>query len=152
MVNELYKEVLEEQIIYLLVNSYVDYPEIDLDWVLRGYMNSEIRKQAEEGNPHYIWYTAKEIMMKLLKNKEEYPKAPKDKYWYNYDVLYWCGLIYNEMFFKFHVKGSKLIELLPITKLMHLYNPMHERSLASSTDILYETTLKDSDYKDYIVE
>lgn len=152
MIDKIYQEVLEDQIVYLLVNSYMEYPNIDLNWLLEKYMNSNVRKQAEGGCPHYIWYTAKEIMIELTKDGKDYPKSPNGKYWYNYDVLYWCGLIYNRMFFRFHVQGSKLIELVPIIELMNLYNPMHERSLMSATDILYEMKLKNSDYKKYLVD
>ena len=88
-----------DQTIYALINSVNDYPEIDINWVFNKYMNSRERFQAEDGNPHFICKSAREILMDLIPNPNDYPKSSNEEYNLDYDVLYWCGLIYNNLFF-----------------------------------------------------
>lgn len=152
MIDKLYKTDLGDQTIYALINSVNDYPEIDINWVFNKYMNSRERFQAEDGNPHFICKSAREILMDLIPDPNDYPKSPNEEYNLDYDVLYWCGLIYNNLFFMYHIRGFKLLEYLPLKLLMKLYYPNHERSIITACENFFEYFIKDKDYQNYVIE
>ena len=152
MIDRIYYEDIEDQTIYMLINSVRCYPGIDVGWIFEKYMNSKVRIQAEDGHPHFICKAAREILMDMIGDSKDYPKAKEDEYDLDYDVLYWCGLIYNSLFFMYHIRGFKLLEYLPLKLLMKLYYPNHERSIITACENFFEYFIKDKDYQNYVIE
>ena len=129
--NELY---LDDAMITLAeLFSYVDNPK-DADFLFEAFIIRGIAQQFGKGNPRYLLLPShilfKEVAEPYLKPIIPNPYSRSATYWCGYVLAYYqwyTGLSYEEIRYK-----------LPPSKIIQMYNPLHEASLSKFVSVANE--------------
>ena len=129
--NEIY---LDDAMITLAeLFSYVDNPK-DADFLFEAFIIRGIAQQFGKGNPRYLLLPShilfKEVAEPYLKPIIPNPYSRSATYWCGYVLAYYqwyTGLSYEEIRYK-----------LPPSKIIQMYNPLHEASLSKFVSVANE--------------
>ena len=129
--NEIY---LDDAMITLAeLFSYVDNPK-DADFLFEAFIIRGIAQQFGKGNPRYLLLPShvlfKEVAEPYLKPIIPNPYSRSATYWCGYVLAYYqwyTGLSFEEIRYK-----------LPPSKIIQMYNPLHEASLSKFVSVANE--------------
>lgn len=129
--NEIY---LDDAMITLAeLFSYVDNPK-DADFLFEAFIIRGIAQQFSKGNPRYLLLPShvlfKEVAEPYLKPIIPNPYSRSATYWCGYVLAYYqwyTGLSFEEIRYK-----------LPPSKIIQMYNPLHEASLSKFVSVANE--------------
>ena len=129
--NEIY---LDDAMITLAeLFSYVDNPK-DADFLFEAFIIKGIAQQFGNGNPRYLLLPShvlfKEVAEPYLKPIIPNPYSRSATYWCGYVLAYYqwyTGLSFEEIRYK-----------LPPSKIIQMYNPLHEASLSKFVSVANE--------------
>jgi hypothetical protein len=125
------------------------FPGIDEKWFIEAFMKSEVRAMLDMAVPKYVGMSnvewARELFYELGPGdpKEgifvecEYKKADE----WDSLIACWCGYIYAYYQWKYDVKSKKLIEILPLSEMERIYEPLHQMGWDAATDKIHEEVL-----------
>ena len=129
--NEIY---LDDAMITLAeLFSYVDNPK-DADFLFEAFIIRGIAQQFGKGNPRYLLLPS-HILFKEVAEPYLKPIIPNP---YSRSATYWCG--YVLAYYQWHT-GLSFEEIrykLPPSKIIQMYNPLHEASLSKFVSVANE--------------
>jgi len=105
------------------------------------FVNSNLAKQIEIGNPKYLTCSALDYLKEIYPDKNFKPNMNN----FNIDCFYWSGWILAQ--FQYHTGYSfyKINKYLPIEKVIDLYSTLHEADITKFFDIAKTYFKKNSD-------
>lgn len=89
------------------------------------FINSNVAKQLEKGNPKYLNYSALEFLNELYENKIKIPKKEDIKK----NIYYWAGWILTQYAYEKEYSFYYINCNLPIEKVLDLYPTLHEADI-----------------------
>ena len=96
----------------------------DADEFASMFVKSNIAYAIECGNPNYLLgKSATELLMELLNQEIEYNLVP-----INRSPEYWAGWVLAYSMWYLNKSFKEIIDVIPFSKLISLYNPYHEAS------------------------
>lgn len=97
------------------------------------FINSNVAKQIESGNPKYLSCSAMDYLDEILKGKNfsEYQDINKDRF-------YWSGWILAQFQQRTGYSFYKINNNLPIEKVLDFYNTLHEADVTKFFDVADE--------------
>ncbi len=97
------------------------------------FINSNVAKQIEKGNPKYLSCSAMDYLGEILKGGEvsKYQDINKDRF-------YWAGWILAQYQQRTGFSFYKINNNLPIEKVLDLYNTLHEANVTKFFDVADE--------------
>ena len=140
MYDRIYYEDVKTQLIEIFEYGQDMLPYIDIEWMIKVYLKSEHRKHVEDGMPYYIAQLGSVVIRDMLKGTN-YPTDGRRIESYG-DSLYWMGMVYNYLFFKYNIPCSKLIDLITVSDMLKQYVTMHETGLDHTAEHLYEVFIE----------
>ena len=117
--------------------------EIDKYKFLDTFMRSEIRKQMESGHPMLLSQSGRDTVRKFVlvdldENLDIYKGESKniiENQWY------WVGWIYAYIHYKSKLSSKKIVNRLPLKKMLKMYYLGHEQSKETFYDRLVRENL-----------
>lgn len=93
------------------------------------FINSNVAKQIEIGNPKYLTCSALDYIKEIYPNKKFNPNS------IDFDCYYWAGWILAQ--FQYHTGYSfyKINKYLPIKNVLELYPTLHEADVTKFFDV-----------------
>ena len=101
--------------------------------VIADYMNSDYRKNMDQGNPLFLNKTPKQILQNM--NISININAPISEAFDEF-ILEWMADIYTYMQWKYNVPSGELVKKLGPEELYSKYYPLHEASVENGAEKL----------------
>ena len=101
--------------------------------VIRAYMESDIRKAMDRGNPLYLNKTPKQILGSLGIRANPDAQISED---YDEFILEWMADLYTYMQWKYNLESDKLVAQVNPGDLYRKYFPLHEASIGNAAEKL----------------
>lgn len=129
--NEIY---LDDAMITLAeLFSYVDNPK-DADFLFESFIIRGIAHQFGKGNPRYLLLPSHVLFNETV---EPYLK-PIEPDPYNRSATYWCGYVLAYYQWFTGLSFEEIYHKLPPSKIIQMYNPLHEASLSKFVSVANE--------------
>ena len=125
------------------------FPGIDEQWFIESFMKSEVREMLDIAVPKYVGMSniewARELFYELGPSKPEegiYIECDYKK-GVEWDSLLagWCGYMYAYYQWKYNIPSKKLIEILPLSEMDRLYEPLHQMGWEAAAEKIHEEVL-----------
>ena len=95
------------------------------------FINSNVAKQIEKGNPKYLTCSALDYLNEIYAGKRNIPEKED----INKDMYYWAGWILAQYQHKKGYSFYKINNNLPIEKVLDLYFTLHEADVTKFYDV-----------------
>lgn len=95
------------------------------------FINSNVAKQIEKGNPKYLTCSALDYLKEMYAGKRDIPEKED----INKDMYYWAGWILAQYQHKKGYSFYKINNNLPIEKVLDLYHTLHEADITKFFDV-----------------
>ena len=95
------------------------------------FINSNVAKQIEKGNPKYLTCSALDYLNEIYAGKRNIPEKED----INKDMYYWAGWILAQYQHKKGYSFYKINNNLPIEKVLDLYSTLHEADVTKFYDV-----------------
>ena len=95
------------------------------------FINSNVAKQIEKGNPKYLTCSALDYLNEIYSGKREIPEKED----INRDMYYWAGWILAQYQHKKGCSFYKINNNLPIEQVLDLYCTLHEADITKFFDV-----------------
>lgn len=95
------------------------------------FINSNVAKQIEKGNPKYLNCSALDSLNEMYAGKRNIPEKED----INKDMYYWAGWILAQYQHKKGYSFYKINNNLPIEKVLDLYSTLHEADVTKFYDV-----------------
>lgn len=95
------------------------------------FINSNVAKQIEKGNPKYLTCSALDYLNEIYSGKREIPEKED----INRDRYYWAGWILAQYQHKKGCSFYKINNNLPIEQVLDLYSTLHEADVTKFFDV-----------------
>lgn len=95
------------------------------------FINSNVAKQIEKGNPKYLTYSALDYLNEIYKDRKDIPKKQN----INKDKYYWAGWILAQFQYNKGYSFYKINNSFQIEKVLDLYPTLHEADITKFFDI-----------------
>ena len=129
--NEIY---LDDAMITLAeLFSYVDNPK-DADFLFEAFIIRGIAQQFGKGNPRYLLLPS-HILFKEVAEPYLKPIIPNP---YSRSATYWCGYVLAYYQWYTGLSFEEIRYKLPPSKIIQMYNPLHEASLSKFVSVASE--------------
>lgn len=129
--NEIY---LDDAMITLAeLFSYVDNPK-DADFLFEAFIIKGIAQQFGKGNPRYLLLPS-HILFKEVAEPYLKPIIPNP---YSRSATYWCGYVLAYYQWYTGLSFEEIRYKLPPSKIIQMYNPLHEASLSKFVSVASE--------------
>lgn len=129
--NEIY---LDDAMITLAeLFSYVDNPK-DADFLFEAFIIRGIAQQFGKGNPRYLLLPS-HILFKEVAEPYLKPIIPNP---YSRSATYWCGYVLAYYQWYTGLSFEEIRYKLPPSKIIQMYNPLHEASLSKFVSVANE--------------
>lgn len=108
--------------------------EIDKQKFLNQFMVSNIRFEMETGHPMLLSESARDTVERFVDadnhgNIKQFIGDGRSEYSYCKDQLYWVGMTYAYIHFKFDILSRELIKNLPLKQMLQDYYLGHEMDI-----------------------
>ena len=95
------------------------------------FVNSNVAKQIERGNPKYLTCSALDYLDEIYKGRKKIP----DKQYIDKDCFYWAGWIMAQFQYYIGYSFYRINMHLPIEKVLNLYPTLHEADVTKFFDV-----------------
>jgi len=137
--NELYLPYVAENLGTLF--NYSNQLKIDPIIFWNTFINSNIAKQIEKGNPKYLCCSALDYLKDMFPNLKSKTKLDN----FNIDCFYWSGWVLAHFQYYSGYSFYKINECLPIEKVIELYPTLHEADITKFFEIAKTYFLNNED-------
>ena len=129
--NEMY---LDDAMITLAeLFSYVNHPS-EADYLFERFVMSGIAYQFGKGNPKYLTMPSHALFKEIVGNNLKLiPPNP-----YSRSATYWCGFVLAYYQWYTGLSFEEIGHQLPPSRIIEMYNPLHEASLSKFVDVANE--------------
>lgn len=95
------------------------------------FINSDVAKQIEKGNPKYLTCSALDYLNEIYNGRKTIPSKES----INKDKYYWAGWILAQFQYKKGYSFYKINNSLPIEEVLRLYQTLHETDVTKFFDV-----------------
>jgi len=117
-----------------------ELPGVDEKWFIESYMSSKIRELIDGGNVKFVNSPSTELMLRFIEDEcgGEYKRGGE---WGGF-LPGWAGNIYALYQWKYNVSSKTLIEMLPLSEIERIFNPLHQLGWEAAVDKIHDTVLR----------
>lgn len=95
------------------------------------FINSNLAKQIEKGNPKYLACSALDYLNEIYEGKKIIPNQEN----INKDKYYWAGWVLAQLQYEKGYSFYKINNYLPIEEVLRLYQTLHEADITKFFDV-----------------
>lgn len=100
------------------------------------FLNSKIAKQIEMKNPQYLaGYSGQEYLNMIIKNQIPKKNNQSKKRKLSFNEYYWSGWALAQLQFKTNITFNDIDSVLPLSRVLELYEPLHEADISKFIDV-----------------
>ena len=135
-----YDEVYLSDIIELQGNIFLNIrealPGVDEKWFIEQWMRSRIRKLLDHANPKFAAMPSPEAIQYFI-DEELGGRYKHGEEWGGF-LPQWVGMIYAMYQWKYNVPGTKIIEILPLSKIEQMFPALHQTGLETAVEKIHD--------------
>jgi hypothetical protein len=117
-------------------------PGADEKWFIKAYMDSDIRRLLDEGNPYYANMPPREIIWEF---ETMYGGYEKGEEWGGF-LPGWVGYIYALYNWAYNIPSDQLVTMFPLEDMERYWVPFHQASHVVAVEKLHEIHMSELEH------